>query len=637
MFCATTALAEKGKEEKVDATLLAPVNGALYTAPAAIALRATATAKQKSHPIVRVEFFQGTSRIGSVAGPVRGDQYSFNWTNVPPGTYILRVKATNEKGDTDVSDSVTVTVNPALNVLPTVSLMSPAANTIVHAPAAVTVTASASDSDGAIQKVDFYQGTTLIGSATTAPYSFAWTDIQSGNYILTAVATDNLGATATSAPVPILVNAVPSVAITSPSDNALFVAPADIPLAAKASDLDGSIVKVEFFYGATLIATRTEAPFTFIWPAVPSGTYSLVAVATDNHGTATTSAPIPIAVDAAPTVSLTSPVNSATFTAPANIPLTAQALDIDGTIAKVEFFLGATLIATRTSPPYSIVWTDVPQGDFALTAKATDNLGISSISAPISISVRAAELKAYFIHTDHNDTPRRIYDDQQRLVWSLDHQEPFGSNLPNENPSGLGTFKCNLRFPGQYFDSETGLNYNYFRDFDPNLGRYITSDPLGVLTSSRPKSGIRLNHLYLYVGGDPLHYYDPFGQDRWGDRDKDPWYPESGGAPPFPTRPDGQPWGWGCGDKDTDHLIPDVMWGVNVTPACRNHDRCYERACEPGVTKKKCDDDFYDDVVSTCRATGKPLPMCRSLAWQYQQGPKVGGNKSFDREKSKCC
>jgi RHS repeat-associated protein len=502
MFCATTALAEKGKEEKVDATLLAPVNGALYTAPAAIALRATATAKQKSHPIVRVEFFQGTSRIGSVAGPVRGDQYSFNWTNVPPGTYILRVKATNEKGDTDVSDSVTVTVNPALNVLPTVSLMSPAANTIVHAPAAVTVTASASDSDGAIQKVDFYQGTTLIGSATTAPYSFAWTDIQSGNYILTAVATDNLGATATSAPVPILVNAVPSVAITSPSDNALFVAPADIPLAAKASDLDGSIVKVEFFYGATLIATRTEAPSTFIWPAVPSGTYSLVAVATDNHGTATTSAPIPIAVDAAPTVSLTSPVNSATFTAPANIPLTAQALDIDGTIAKVEFFLGATLIATRTSPPYSIVWTDVPQGDFALTAKATDNLGISSISAPISISVRFGEPKMYFIHTDHLNTPRLIADASGTTVWRWDQQEPFGFNVPDGNPSGLRAFEFPMRLPGQYFDEETSLHYNMFRDYDPGFARYIESDPIGI------RGGL---NTYAYVANRPLTYIDPNG------------------------------------------------------------------------------------------------------------------------------
>jgi RHS repeat-associated protein len=57
-------------------------------------------------------------------------------------------------------------------------------------------------------------------------------------------------------------------------------------------------------------------------------------------------------------------------------------------------------------------------------------------------------------------------------VWRWDQQEPFGVNVPDENPGELGAFEFPLRFPGQYFDKETNLHYNYFRDYDPGLGSY---------------------------------------------------------------------------------------------------------------------------------------------------------------------
>ena len=58
-------------------------------------------------------------------------------------------------------------------------------------------------------------------------------------------------------------------------------------------------------------------------------------------------------------------------------------------------------------------------------------------------------------------------------MWRWDQQEPFGVNVPDENPSGLGAFNLPLRLPGQYFDKETNLHYNYHRDYDPQIGRYI--------------------------------------------------------------------------------------------------------------------------------------------------------------------
>jgi len=108
----------------------------------------------------------------------------------------------------------------------------------------------------------------------------------------------------------------------------------------------------------------------------------------------------------------------------------------------------------------------------------------------------------YYIDTDHLGTTIRIFNQQQQVVWRWD-RTPFGDLPPDENPSALGVFTMNLRFPGQYYDVETGLHYNYFRDYDPATGRYVQSDPIGLA------GGI---NTYAYVGGNPLSYVDPTGE-----------------------------------------------------------------------------------------------------------------------------
>src|SRR6185503_17671505 len=100
------------------------------------------------------------------------------------------------------ADQFTTGNNP-----PTVSITSPANGASFTAPANITINATASDSDGTVTKVDFYQGTTLLGTDTTSPYSFAWNNVAVGSYALKAVATDNLKGTATSAVVNVTVNA----------------------------------------------------------------------------------------------------------------------------------------------------------------------------------------------------------------------------------------------------------------------------------------------------------------------------------------------------------------------------------------------------------------------------------------------
>ncbi|MGZ8222758.1 MAG: InlB B-repeat-containing protein [Methylobacter sp.] len=114
----------------------------------------------------------------------------------------------------------------------------------------------------------------------------------------------------------------------------------------------------------------------------------------------------------------------------------------------------------------------------------------------------AATPDIYYIHADHLGTPRKITrPNDNRVVWSWE-SEAFGNSLPDQNPSGLGDFVFNLRFPGQYYDAETGLFYNYFRDYDPAKGRYIESDPIGLA------GGL---NTYGYASQNPIGLTDPFG------------------------------------------------------------------------------------------------------------------------------
>ncbi len=267
--------------------------------------------------------------------------------------------------------------------------------------------------------------------------------------------------------------------------------------------------KVEFFHGTTLIGTDTISPYSINWSNVQAASYSLTAKATaikkNNPDQTATSSPVNITVTAPnvpPSVSLTSPVGGATFNAPASITLTASASDSDGTITKVEFFHGGTtLIATVTTPPYSVIWSSVPQAAYTLTAVATDNQLASTASSPVNVSVGPPVPQMYFIHTDHLNTPRLVANAAGQTVWLWHQGEPFGNNLPDENPSGLGAFAFPLRFPGQYADPETGIFYNYFRDYDAALGRYIQSDPIGL------DGGL---NIYAYVR-DPQRETDRYG------------------------------------------------------------------------------------------------------------------------------
>ena len=115
----------------------------------------------------------------------------------------------------------------------------------------------------------------------------------------------------------------------------------------------------------------------------------------------------------------------------------------------------------------------------------------------------------YYVHTDHLNTPRRVTrPTDDTIVWRWD-SVPFGATAADEDPDGdTQTFTYNLRFPGQYYDQETELHYNYYRTYDPSTGRYLESDPIGLWGGT---------NTYEYVYGNPLIYIDPYGLWALGD------------------------------------------------------------------------------------------------------------------------
>lgn len=125
---------------------------------------------------------------------------------------------------------------------------------------------------------------------------------------------------------------------------------------------------------------------------------------------------------------------------------------------------------------------------------------------PIALYTKAqgqATAELFLIETDQINTPRIIKDQQNQIRWRWDTTDPFGQIPPNEQPTtGLAAVKFNLRMPGQYFDQESGLFYNMNRSYNPQTGRYLESDPIGL------NGGL---NTYTYVNGNPVTFVDPLG------------------------------------------------------------------------------------------------------------------------------
>ncbi len=342
---------------------------------------------------------------------------------------------------------------------PSVAITAPAANASYTAPAAINITATASDPNGTISKVEFFNGTTKLGEDVSAPYTFSWTNVPVGTYTITAVATDNSGTKATSAAVAVKVNVAQAA-----YNNTIHVIPGTIQ--AEAFDVGGN--GFAYFDGTpgseTGVSFRNDedvdienctddgAGYNVGWATSGewleytvnvenSGIYNMdLRIACDGEGrtlsvsmdgtniasnvaipntagwqswqtvrvsniqltagqkimrltigdvdyinlnfVAFTLANIP------PVVTITGPSDNSIFNTLQTVELTSSASDADGSIVKVDFYSGTTLLGTDNTSPFSYDWSGMPAGTYTITVKATDDKGIVTSSSPITVVIQ---------------------------------------------------------------------------------------------------------------------------------------------------------------------------------------------------------------------------------------------------------
>ena len=230
------------------------------------------------------------------------------------------------------------------------------------------------------------------------------------------------------------------------------------------------------------------------------------------------------------------------------------------------------------------------------------------------------DARVHFIHTDHLGSPIAMTDHNQRIVWRAEYL-PFGKTIVDPR----STASINLRLPGHYFDQQTGLHFNHFREYDPALGRYLQPDPIGL------KGGI---NPYVYANNNPLRFIDRNGllsrsearrirDGRFGKR-----VPGAGGL-----------FGSSCGTGSFAGLIPDTFFTFDFAAACDDHDACYGD-CKKLPSKFDCDFGFLVSLFKTCDSAMDSILYagCRRVGRGYFSAVESSdaATDAFKRARASC-
>ncbi|SIN80399.1 Ig-like domain-containing protein [Algoriphagus halophilus] len=342
-------------------------------------------------------FFDYNASSSPVSVPLDGtykngknQQFSGSVTIPAYGSVVL-AKISNEGGSPE-------------NQLPTVTLTSPTQNQeFILGVNTVQLAANASDPEGQIKSVEFYNWGNLVTTVTSPPYVFNWTNAEIGNYQVYAKVTDQANQTAVSQTINFTVKNQPddgpgfNAQMVSPTNNSVYekgVNPVVLKTNATSSGL--AIQKVEYFNWGFPILTVTSAPFEYTWSTIEPDNYKVFAQITDQSGKVYTTNEVSFKVTsgssappALPTVKMDTPFNGQTFTLGSDL-VTLKALVSDPTQVKsLQFYNWGFPLIAANSYPYQFDWTRIEEGNYKVHAEMVDINGNLIKSDPVSFKVIA--------------------------------------------------------------------------------------------------------------------------------------------------------------------------------------------------------------------------------------------------------
>ncbi len=448
------------------------------TAAGNITLTATAT---DNVGVSKIEFYDGTTLLNT--DTVSPFSYSVALTSANNGTKTYTVKAYDAANNVTTSNAISVTVN----IVPTLSLVASTTNMLIAEN--LTLSATATNITG-VTKVEFYDGTSLIATDTSSPYSYviARTNLENGNKSYTAKAYDSSGNIITSTAVNVTVDidsVFPTVSLTGSATN--ITAATTLNLTATAAD-NKAVTKVEFYDGSTLLNSDTTAPYTWAIniSGAQSGTHYYVAKAYDASNNITNSNTVNVVVnidDQAPLINISMAASTnISFVSPYVVNATTS--DNVG-VTKVDFFIGSNLASTDTTSPFSYTFTPTWEwnGNHVITAKAYDAKNNVAISNALNILVNIPTQDP-IDETLVINGPKRVIANTLNTYYTSSQYAPTVTwDWQDQDPTALG-FTVNKAWRRPTAAGYAAVSYG---DPDDALhsagllsGIYVTGTPLAV-------------------------------------------------------------------------------------------------------------------------------------------------------------
>ena len=362
-------------------------------------LELMATASDPDGGVLLVEFLDGINMLRKFRTSADGI-YRFSVEGLAAGKHNFRARVTDNVGQVTMSLPVSVFVESIPNLLPAAGLE--AEPTTANHGALVELHATAKDSDGEVDRVEFYADNVLVGIQEFGPqdrYTWNVDTLTLGEHKIVALAVDDRGGVMESNSVTVRIvqaaNLPPSVSLEVSSRS--IVAGVSLVLTANATDFNGPVTLVEFFDGDLLLGEDEEGDgdlFRFTIDSLGVGEHSFRARATDLDGDVRFSVPVIVSVlpppNQLPQVSLV--LSSIEVLEGSEVVLSATAMDPDGAVSEVAFYAGPTLlhqVAGTGHSDYTHALSSLPEGEYAITVSVTDDRGGVTVSEQVLLAVVA--------------------------------------------------------------------------------------------------------------------------------------------------------------------------------------------------------------------------------------------------------